>query len=53
MHNIISNTNFLIIFDNLKILYVLKELYGNIIVTEEVSEEFGKEISDWIKVVKV
>ncbi len=53
MHNIISNTSCLIILDNLEMLYILKELYGNIIITEEVLNEFGKEIPDWIKVVEV
>ncbi|HPN32568.1 MAG TPA: DUF3368 domain-containing protein [bacterium] len=53
MRNIISNTSCLIILDNLEMLYILKELYGNIIITEEVFNEFGKEIPDWIKVVEV
>ncbi len=32
MRNIISNTSCLIIFDNLEMLDILKELYGNIII---------------------
>lgn len=31
-------------------LDILKELYGKIFITNEVSEEFGKSIPDWIEV---
>ena len=34
-------------------LDVLKELYGKVFITEEVSKEFGKTVSDWIEVRKV
>jgi len=34
-------------------LGVLKELYGKVFITEEVSKEFGKTVPDWIEVRKV
>jgi predicted nucleic acid-binding protein len=34
-------------------LFILKELYGSIIITQEVSEEFGKAIPEWIDIREV
>jgi predicted nucleic acid-binding protein len=34
-------------------LFILKELYDSIIITKEVSEEFGKAVPEWIEVRKV
>ena len=53
MPNIISNTSCLIVLDNIGMLGVLKELYGKVFITEEVSKEFGKTVPDWIEVRKV
>jgi len=53
MPNIISNTSCLIVLDNIGMLDVLKELYGKVFITEEVSKEFGKTVPDWIEVRKV
>ena len=53
MPNIISNTSCLIVLDNIGTLDVLKELYGKVFITEEVSKEFGKTVPDWIEVRKV
>ncbi|MGM0411444.1 MAG: DUF3368 domain-containing protein [Bacillota bacterium] len=50
MPDIISNTSCLIVLDNIGMLDILKELYGKIFTTNEVSEEFGKSIPDWIEV---
>lgn len=50
MPDIISNTSCLIVLDNIGMLDILKELYGKIYITQEVSEEFGKNTPDWIKV---
>ena len=47
MPNIISNTSCLIVLDNIGMLDVLKELYGKVFITEEVSKEFGKTVPDW------
>lgn len=53
MPDMISNTSCLIVLDNIGMVSVLKELYGNITITEEVAIEFGKELPDWIMVEKV
>jgi predicted nucleic acid-binding protein len=53
MPDVISNTSCLIVLDNIDMLYILKDLYGEISITEEVAGEFGKEIPEWIKVNKV
>ncbi len=50
MPNIISNTSCLIIFDNIEMLPLLKNLYHTVYITEEVYEEFGKPVEDWIRV---
>ena len=48
MPDIISNTSCLIVLDNIGMLHILKELYGNIIITDEVAIEFGKELPPWV-----
>ena len=53
MRKIISNTSCLIILDNIGMLFILKELYGNIWITEEVYHEFEKKVDDWVEVKKV
>ncbi len=50
---IISDTSCLIALDNAKILEILKDLYGGIQVTKEVSEEFGELLPEWIKIISV
>jgi len=42
MPDFISNTSCLIVLDNIDMLFILKELYGSIIITQEVSEELEK-----------
>ena len=53
MPNIISNTSCLIVLDNIGKLELLKELYGKVLITEEVAKEFGNNAPDWIEVRKV
>ena len=53
MPKVISNTSCLIVLDNIDMLGILKDLYGSIIITKEVSEEFSKTIPDWIDVREV
>ena len=48
MPNIISNTSCLITLDNINALYILKELYHKIYITEEVAKEYGKPIANWV-----
>ena len=50
MPEIISNTSCLIALSNINALEVLNRLYGNIIITNEVAQEFGQELPDWITI---
>lgn len=53
MPDMISNTSCLIVLDNIGMITVLKDLYGYITITEEVSTEFGKDLPKWIMIEKV
>ncbi|MFC2138351.1 DUF3368 domain-containing protein [Bacteroidota bacterium] len=50
---IISDTSCLIALSNIGLLHILQDLYQEIIITYEVKEEFGEDLPDWIKVLKV
>ena len=50
MPEIISNTSCLIVLDNIGMLDILKDLYGKIVITRQVKEEFGKSVPEWIEV---
>ena len=50
MPRIISNTTCLIVLDNLNLIHILKDVYKEIYITEEVHKEFGNKIEDWIKI---
>ena len=45
---VISDTSCLIILSNINELEILKHLYGEIITTVEISNEFGEPLPDWI-----
>ena len=53
MPKIISNTSCLIILDNINALTILQKLYQNIYLTEEVAQEYGKPLGNWMNVVMV
>lgn len=53
MPEIISNSSCIIILENIDMLWLLKKIYGEIIITEEVFKEFGKDIEKWIKIKKI
>lgn len=53
MPKVISNTSCLIALDNIQMLPILKKLYKNIYITEEVSWEFGENLEDWIEIRRV
>ncbi len=46
----ISNSSCLIALDNIDMLFVLRECCGQIIVAEEVRQEFGKPMESWIQI---
>jgi predicted nucleic acid-binding protein len=50
MPKMISNSSCLIALDNINMLFMLRECYGEIIVTEEVQQEFGKPLENWIHI---
>jgi predicted nucleic acid-binding protein len=45
---IISDTSCLIALSNIGLLHILNDLYGEVIITSEVSSEFGSKLPDWI-----
>lgn len=50
---IISDTSCLIALSNIGLLHIIKDLYGEILITEEVKGEFGSILPDWIIVHQV
>jgi predicted nucleic acid-binding protein len=50
MPEVISNTSCLIILDNIDRLDILQKLYQTIHITEEVAQEFGKPLANWMMV---
>ena len=54
MHRIIiSDTSTLIIFHKINELNLLELVYGELITTPEIAEEFGEKLPNWIKVQSV
>ncbi len=53
MPKIISNTSCLIILDNINALSILQALYQTIYLTEEVAQEFGRPLENWMNVIPV
>lgn len=54
MHRIvISDTSTLIIFQKINELNILKQVYGELITTPEIAEEFGEKLPDFITVKSV
>lgn len=50
---VISDTTPLIIFQKLGELDILQKVYGQLITTPEIADEYGDLIPDWIKVIPV
>ena len=49
MHRtVISNTSCLIILSNVGMLDLLRDVYGTIIITDEVADEYGDPLPEWI-----
>jgi predicted nucleic acid-binding protein len=47
---IISDTSCLILLDKISALEILKTLFGEIIITPVIAEEFATKLPDWIKI---
>lgn len=50
---IISDTSCFIILSKIGKLDLLQQVFGEIITTQEIAEEFGEPLPDWVKVVAV
>ncbi|TNF41873.1 MAG: DUF3368 domain-containing protein [Bacteroidetes bacterium] len=50
---IVSDTSCLIALDNIGMLYILKNLFKEVLITPEVKEEFGNQLPNWIIVLQV
>ncbi|WP_201216875.1 DUF3368 domain-containing protein [Halochromatium roseum] len=53
MPETLCNTSPLIALDNIGLLSLLEGVYGHILVAEEVRDEFGSALPDWIEVARV
>jgi predicted nucleic acid-binding protein len=47
---VISDTSTLILFQKIEGLYLLEKIYGELITTPEIAEEYGDPLPSWIKV---
>jgi predicted nucleic acid-binding protein len=47
---IISDTSCIILLDKVNCLPILNKLFGNIIITKEIADEFGKELPKWFEI---
>ncbi len=53
MHRvIIADTSCLILLSNIELLYILKDLFGEIVVTPQVKKKFNEKLPDWIKIIE-
>lgn len=50
---IISDTSCLIALGNIGLLHILRDLYKEVIITQEVKQEYGEKLPDWFIVLKV
>lgn len=50
---VISDTSTLILFQKIEQFDLLKKLYGEVITTPEIAEEYGEILPDWIKIESV
>ncbi len=50
---IISDTSCLIALSNIGMLQILKDLFGEVLITPEVNEEFGNQLPNWIIVLQL
>lgn len=48
--NIVSNSSCLIALDNIGMIDLLRQLYGNIYITGEVAQEVGIDFDSWVEV---
>ncbi len=47
---VITDTSTLILFHKIDEFNLLRKIYGNLLTTQEITEEFGDLLPDWIKI---
>ena len=52
MPNVVADTSCLIVLDKIEGLFVLEQMYGNLLVTPTVKSEYGKELPALLKCVR-
>lgn len=50
---IIADASCLIVLQNIQELPLLQKLFGEVFITEEIKEEFGLDLPDWIKIKQI
>jgi predicted nucleic acid-binding protein len=50
---VISDTSTLILFQKIDAFDLLEKVYGELITTPEIAEEFGEKLPDWVKIQSV
>jgi len=50
---VISDTSTLILFQKIEYLDLLQKIYGELITTPEIAEEYGEKLPEWIKIESV
>ncbi len=50
---VVSDTSTLILFHKINEFNLLQKVYGELITTPEIAEEFGEKLTDWIKIQSV
>ena len=50
---IVSDTSCLILLDKLNLLFILKELFEEIVITPEIEKEYGQPLPTWVSIVDV
>jgi predicted nucleic acid-binding protein len=54
MHKtIISDTSCFIVLTNIRELDILRQVYGRIVTTLDIAEEYGEKLPDWVEIVTV
>lgn len=53
MPKIIADTSCLIVLNRINLLHILRDLYGHVIVTDEVASEYGDALPKWVCVEKL
>ena len=53
INTIITDASCLILLNKIEGLFILAQLYGNILTTPEIAAEYGKRLPEWVAVTSV